>query len=121
MDKYRVITKNPLYNNFVIGWANLEKCKEQNNILKFVYEEDGETVVKYVDMEKVGCKLKYLPQKQHVDEETGELKSGGLTFYLPEDVIYNYNDSAFRKKMQHEMVKSDWDALASMGIIINKK
>ena len=39
MDKYRVITKNPLYNNFVIGWANLEKCKEQNNILKFVYEE----------------------------------------------------------------------------------
>ena len=118
---FRTVTKNPLYNNFVIGWANLQKCKEHGNILKFVYEEDGETITKYVDMEKVGCKLRYLPQKQHIDEETGELKSGGLTFYLPEDVIYNYNDSSFRKEMQGKVNKSDWDALASMGIIINKK
>lgn len=120
-DFYQV-KQNPAYNNFMVGMDLIQKCKAHNNILKFVYVEDGETITKYVDMTVVGCKLQP-PRRMpsNVDEETGEQHHHGLAFPLPAEIIYAYDDSAFRKQMQGEINKSDWDALASMGIIINKK
>ena len=119
-DFYQV-TKHPKFNNFVVGMDIISKCKNDGDILKFVYVEDGETITKYVDMKVVGRHLRPKPMPSGIDEETGEKKKSGLAFIMPEEVIYSYDDSAFRKEMQGKVNKSEWDALASMGIIINKK
>lgn len=119
-DFYQV-TKHPKYNNFVVGMDIISKCKGDGDILKFVYIEDGETITKYVDMKVVGPHLRYKPMPSGIDEETGEKKKNGKAFIVPEEIIYAYDDSAFREEMQSKVNKSDWDALASMGIIINKK
>lgn len=120
-DFYQV-KQNPAYNNFMVGMDLIQKCKAHNNILKFVYVEDGETITKYVDMTVVGCKLQPPRQMPNgIDEETGEQHRRGLAFPLPAEVIYAYDDSAFRKKIHDEATKSDWEALASMGIIVSKK
>jgi hypothetical protein len=43
-----------------------------------------------------------------------------MAYEIKAEPIFAFDDSAIREK--HTVaVKSDWDALASMGIIINKK
>jgi hypothetical protein len=112
--QFHRVTKNPLYNNFIIA-----KSYISDDVIKFVYEEDGVTVEKLVPTTYwiQHCREKIMWKD---DELTLKKKYSGMAYEIKAEPIFAFNDSAVRKE-QTVAVQSDWDALASMGIIINKK
>lgn len=112
--QFHRVTKNPLYNNFIIA-----KSYISDDVIKFVYEEDGVTVEKLVPTTYwiQHCREKIMWKD---DELTLKKKYSGMAYEIKAEPIFAFDDSAVREK--HTVaVQSDWDALASMGIIINKK
>lgn len=119
--KYKVVTKNPDFENFVVGLDLLMKCKDTNDLINFVYEEDGQTVSKLVDVKDVACKLQWKPiPSKKVDPETGKTGKMGFAYVLPADVIYNYHGVTGAAEATEEE-KSEWDCLSSIAKVTHKR
>ena len=54
------------------------------------------------------------------DELTLKREYNGMAYEMNAEPIFAFDNSAIRKE-QAVAVQSDWDALASMGIIVSKK
>lgn len=80
---YRV-THNPNHNNFLISPKLL-----QENILKFVYNDNGNVVEKLIPLEYVGPHLKY-KLFFHTDELTLKREFRGEAYSINADIIFNF-------------------------------
>ena len=85
MSTYRV-THNPKHHNFLISPRLLHE-----DILKFIYRNDGVDVVKFVPVVYLG---KYLKFKKifHIDEVGLKAEYRGEAYEIDENLIFEYND-----------------------------
>ena len=83
VDTYKV-TFNPRYNNFIIGQDYIFE-----ETLKFIYEEDGKKIEKYIPLKYIGP---YLQKKMfwHVDEQTLKYEFRGAAYSVKAEIIFNY-------------------------------
>ncbi len=82
--KFYKVSKRTKHNNFVISPQYLH---EEN--LKFVYEENGETIEKIIPLSYLGPNLKYVPFYS-LNDFTLRREYRGGAFFVKEEVIFNY-------------------------------
>lgn len=78
------VSKRTKHHNFVISPQYLY---EEN--LRFVYENNGETVEKIIPLSYLGPNLKYVPFYS-LNDFTLRREYRGGAYFVKEDVIFNY-------------------------------
>ena len=78
------VSKRTKHHNFVISPQDLH---EEN--LRFVYEDNGETIEKIIPLSYLGPNLKYVPFYS-LNDFTLRREYRGGAYFVKEDVIFNY-------------------------------
>ena len=78
------VSKRTKHHNFVISPQDLH---EEN--LRFVYEDNGETIEKIIPLSYLGPNLKYIPFYS-LNDFTLRREYRGGAYFVKEDIIFNY-------------------------------